>query len=95
MRLEAGTDIGNLRWCIWHAEWCKVLKLVIWVDDETRQWAQFDTPPGYVGDRFASTVHQAKKIIIDVDRLMVTINPIEEVDAIDLAVSEEVACGAH
>ena len=95
MRLQAGTDLGRLIWCVWHAEWCKVLHQVLWVDDETRQWSQVHTPLTVVGDGFASTVHQAKKIIIDVDHLMVTINPLEDVDAIDLAVSEEVTCGAH
>jgi hypothetical protein len=95
MRVEAGIGMGRLTWCVWHAEWCKVLCHVLWVDDETMRWSQVDMPLSIVGGGFATTVHQAKKIIIDVDRLMVTINPIEDVEAIDLAVSEEVTCGAH
>lgn len=95
MRLDANTPLGRLKWCVWHAEWCRVLHQVLWVDDETRQWAQLDMPLIVVGDGVAHTVHQAKKITIDVDRLMVTINPIEDIDGIDLAVSEEVTCGAY
>lgn len=95
MRLEAGTPIAALKWCVWHAEWCKVLKLVKWIDDETMQWEQYITPYAVVNGVVSSEVHQAKKIIIDKDALLVTINPIEGVMSCELKVSEEVTCGAH
>ena len=95
MRLDANTSQGRMKWCVWHAEWCRRLHLVVWVDDVTMQWAQVPQPFLVKNGDVPYKVHQAKKIIIDVSNLLVTINPIEGVQEDSLTVSEEVTCGAH
>jgi hypothetical protein len=87
--------MGQMKWFIWHAEWCRRLHLVLWVDDVTMQWEQVPEPIVVVGGNVRSNVHQAKKIVIDLHNLMVTINPIEGVQEDSLTLSEEVTCGAH
>jgi hypothetical protein len=52
------------------------LKDVVWVDDETHQWAHHVfTPVGFV-----SCVHQARKVLIKTQAKMVLIDPTEDQD---------------
>jgi hypothetical protein len=81
MRLDARE--GDTDWKVYHAERCEMLREVVWVDDEIRQWAEVALPVQVdpaTGDSVLLRAFEAKKIeIIPLMRLVV-INPIEDVN---------------
>lgn len=84
MRLDANK--GNCRnWVVYHAEECRVLHQVIWVDDETAQWCEAF---GVTNGELMTRINQATKIAIMVERRTVIINPIEEADEESIASME-------
>jgi hypothetical protein len=76
MRIDAREPGYVPSWKAWHAERCEFPKLVVWVDSETAQWAQYVEPTILSGLR----VNQARRIDINVELKFITINPIEGVD---------------
>lgn len=78
MRLDARTK-HYPNTIVWHAELCRKLTLVIWVDDETNQWCQHigTTSQG----QFDTEIHQAKKIVISQDKTLVIINPVDDAES--------------
>lgn len=78
MRLDSRK--GDTNWRVYHARRCVVLRNVVWVDDETCQWCQYDDPPRVVGLDVASTVHQADRIVIDPSRRLIVIDPVEDAE---------------
>lgn len=75
MRLDARNGPPDLNYTVYHAEECRVLRSVQWVDDELHQYGYYT---GRVG-LFALEVQtvQARRIVINTEHLLVTINPIE------------------
>lgn len=66
-----------------------MLTHVVWVDDVLRQWCEFDWPLRPLGDSAAKTVHQASAIRIMVDRGLVLIDPIADVDGVKDSIEVE------
>jgi hypothetical protein len=82
VRLDARK--GDTYWTVYHAEECRVLKDVVWVDDETHQWGTYgqisatDTFLSLIDGRLPTITHQARKIEICTGPRVVIINPIED-----------------
>lgn len=74
MRLDANK--GDRGYTTYHAERCQVLPHVVWVDDETRCWAQHVLPLQAVDGALRTQVRVAKRILIMRDRRLVIINPV-------------------
>lgn len=74
MRLDGRTG-RYPDWTVWHAEQCCRLWNVVWVDDETAQYAQYNNSP-WAGVLNSMTVHQAKRIEIHFGSKLVIINPL-------------------
>jgi hypothetical protein len=66
-----------------------MLTHVVWVDDVLRQWCDIDMPMRPMGDGVAKTVHQANAIRIMVDRGLVLIDPIADVDGVKDSIEVE------
>lgn len=71
MRIIAGVTPGWEAYYVWHAERCCYLHNIVWVDDETNEYAEGINP--YPAVR----VHKAKKIQIIYGKVII-INPIED-----------------
>lgn len=94
MRLDARR--GNCGvWTTYHATRCEVLDHVVWVDDCTMQWCQYEVPLRVVGDDAAVRVHDADRIVIDPSRRLVLIDPVSDEDdnEVDVLVAEPVPVG--
>jgi len=76
MRLDARNGPPAVNYTVWHAEECRTLKMVQWVDDETAQYGQF-TGRVVCEEAEVATV-QAHKIAIYPDRKLIIINPVED-----------------
>lgn len=83
IRLEAG-KLGGVHWHVWHAEECREVKQVVWVDDVTREYCCYVQPFLIVNDVVQREVIRAKRILIVTSARLVIINPIEEQDDEDL-----------
>lgn len=70
MRIVAGVTPGWEAYYVYHAEQCRFLYNVIWVDDETNEYGTVDTPIAPVETR------KAKKI--EIQTRLIIINPIED-----------------
>lgn len=65
-------------WSVYHAEECRFLRTVVWIDSDTAQWGENLMPLQIVDDEFVIQIHQARKIEIYVDRQLVIINPVPD-----------------
>lgn len=76
MRLDAYKgDRGN----VWHAEWCRRLERVVWVDDAIPAWGE--SAGRVVNGEIEIIEHRARKIIIRPGPLnLVIINPVDDAD---------------
>jgi hypothetical protein len=74
MRLDARE--GHYRAIVYHAELCRVLRRVVWVDDAIPAYGEFTgRNDGY---EMEIIEHRASKIVIGPD--MIIINPVEDED---------------
>ena len=73
MRIVAGVTPGWEAYYVWHAEECRLLRDVVWVDDEANEYAVGE----YHGFAFIEKVRKAKKIEIRPPRVIV-INPVDD-----------------
>lgn len=76
MRLDARK--GDIHWSIYHAEECRLLRYVLWIDSDTAQWCDVVQPMKLVDGELVTHTHQARKIAIYEDRRLVIINPIAD-----------------
>ncbi len=76
-------------WQVYHCTQARMLTHVVWVDDVLRQWCDIDMPMRPMGDGVAKTVHQANAIRIMVDRGLVLIDPIADVDGVKDSIEVE------
>lgn len=74
-------------WVIWHIPSCKQLKGIMWVDDDTHQYAQITGK--VVGHRLETVTYQAKKIEIQAEKALVLIDPIEDADDSQVLICEQ------
>ena len=74
MRIDARTA-NYYGWSVYHAEECRFLRNVVWVDSDTAQWGE--APLQLIDEDFIET-RQAKKIAIYMDRKLVIINPVPD-----------------
>ena len=65
-------------WRVYHAEECRMLKNVVWVDSDTAQWGESPQLFTVVDGEPVIHIHQARKIEIYVDRQLVIINPVPD-----------------
>lgn len=65
-------------WTVYHAERCAVLYDVVWVDTETKQWAEIEKPLRVVNNEFITQTHQAKRIDIYPESALIIINQLED-----------------
>jgi len=82
MRLDAYK--GDKDWVVIHVPSAKMLRYVIWVDDEIHQWAEHTIRGGtlvFLGNRFATDVHQARLIKILPPKKLVLIDPVDDPEA--------------
>lgn len=75
MYVTGDSNIGRRINLVWECEQCKKLENVKWVDDETNKYGIFTFNFGY-----HVTTIQAKKIVIDLQALVIYINPIDIYD---------------
>ena len=76
MRIEAPRPEP---WLVWHAELCRAMKDVIWVDDELAQWCEAAKPLRVaLGGGIVTQVHQAKRIVIIQASALIVIDPIAD-----------------
>lgn len=75
MILDARIHLIAIHYKVWHAELCRVLTNVVWVDDFTNTYGVVSGSP-YA----PTTVEQAKKIVIIPEMLLVIINPIDDAE---------------
>lgn len=87
MRIDARH--GHFGWRVYHAARCEVLRGVVWVDDDSRQWFQYDWPLRVVGGEVSGVVYDAERIVIHQSSRLVVINPVP--DECDLDVVAGVA----
>ena len=94
MRLDARRGHYD-GWTVYHATRCEVLDHVVWVDDCTMQWCQYEVPYRVVGDEVASRVYDAERIVIIPARRLVLIDPVADADdnEIDVLVAAPVPMG--
>jgi hypothetical protein len=78
MRLDAHK--GDTFWGVYHAEECRELKCVVWLDDETCEYCCVLFPARCVNGHVVTETFKARKIDIYCDRKFVIINPIEDAD---------------
>ena len=81
-------------WDVWHVPTCKRLKHVLWVDDETHQYAVGLQPYRMEGDGVAHLVVQARRIVALWDVKVTLIDPIEDAEPDLHAVPAEVSDAA-
>ena len=94
MRLDARR--GDNDWTVSHATRCEVLQGVVWVDDCTMQWFQYEMPLRAVGDEVVGELHDAERIVIDAARRLVVIDPVADEDdnPVDVIAEAPVQMGA-
>lgn len=78
MRLDARN--GDFGWAVFHVEWVRELRCVVWVDTDLNQWGGLGRPLVVEG-RANVVTRNARRIEIYPDRRLVLINPIEDADA--------------
>lgn len=78
MRIDATSPDCKRGWTVYHAEECRVLQDVVWVDDATAEWCQYEKPYRLIGDTIARHIHKARRILILAERQTVIINPIAD-----------------
>ena len=87
MRIHAHTmpasEVGC--WLVFHVPTCTRLKNVLWVDDELAQWCEI----WQSGCRLGETIHQAKKITINLQALTALVDPIDDPDEVTTTKTEE------
>lgn len=97
MRLDARK--GDLNWWVYHAEECRMLKSVVWIDDETNEWFEYCMPLRAVGNEVDGRLQKARKIAIYADRKLVIINPVEDENGkeitINVMAADELSPAAH
>lgn len=86
---------GKLKWWVYHAEECRMLNMVAWVDDVLCQWAEVLKPIQVCNGSVLTKTYQAKKILILWDQCFVIINPVDDTDDIQTAETKEFAHGTH
>lgn len=74
MRLDSNK--GDKGYTTYHAERCQVLRHVVWVDDEQREWCQRVQPFRFEKGVLRSQVHAARCILILPAKRLVIINPV-------------------
>lgn len=74
MRVDAMT-IPGAQWFLWDCELCLVPRDVLWIDDELNQYEQALRPLHLIKDRVATRLVTVRKIVINVERLVILINP--------------------
>lgn len=71
MRITAGEDYRA--WEVYHAQERRMLRNVLWVDDETAKWGEY---AGLVLSGVPLVrINQAERIVIDEAALRITVNP--------------------
>lgn len=78
MRIDAYAPGFVPPWHVYHAEECRMLREVVWVDDVACQWYAHDLPLRVVNGDVIGRVHHARKVDIHVDRKLIVVNPVEE-----------------
>lgn len=76
MRLDARANTEYHYWQVYHATRCAVLRNVIWIDTESRQWCEDVSEPGR-GEDEALVVRQAKHIFIIPGKQFIIIDPLD------------------
>jgi hypothetical protein len=90
MRLDARK--GDHFWRVWHVEECCVVKLCVWVDDETHRYGVRHSPITIIDRReLLIDEFQARKIVIYGSRRLVLINPADDDIEATVDTVEEVA----
>lgn len=79
MRLDA-REHSCRGWLVWHAEQCRELKHVVWVDDESARYGQHVIPLRVIGGEILIEPHQAKRIDIIQGSRLIVINQVEDGD---------------
>lgn len=72
---------------VYHAPTCKALRDVVWVDDSTHRWASIarTTNGILISDgEIAVNEHQAKKILVMVDKRLIIIDPVDDQEMGDI-----------
>ena len=85
MRITAYEPIGRSIRLVWECERCVKLTEVVWVDDETNEYATSLYMRG--GDSFLEDIIKCKKIVIDLQALIVYINPLDLGESDELCTS--------
>lgn len=70
-------------WTVYHVRRCVVLRGVVWVNDDARQWFQYEMPLRLVDGEPYGAIHDAERIVIDPARRLVLIDPVEDEDDTD------------
>lgn len=68
---------GNYCWTVYDAKRCQSVKNVVWVNDETAQWAGYIKPYVVVGHDLLLTIQQEDRITIYPEKRLVIFNEIE------------------
>lgn len=71
MRITSGDELGRKMNGVWHCEQCRQV-MAQWVDDSTNQYGE------YIGKGSDIETKSAKKIIIDLQAMVIYINPIDD-----------------
>lgn len=67
-------------WTVYHVRRCVVLRGVLWVDSDARQWFQYEMPLRLVDGEPYGAIHDAGHIVIDPARRLVLIDPVDDED---------------
>lgn len=78
---------NTIGWHVLHVPTCKMLKNVVWVNDETAQWAELTGNAR--GHYWEEVTHQAKKIVILPQRRLILIDPVDDADDQDTVTTEK------
>jgi hypothetical protein len=80
MRIDAREPGFTGRWLVWHAEQCRELRYVAWVDDGSMCYGQYVHPFVLSGGAPVVETRQAKRIVIIPASRVVVINPVDDAD---------------
>jgi hypothetical protein len=84
VRITGDSYLGRTIRLVWEAERCESLRDVKWVDDETNLYCRYETPFRVVNNYGGTTTYiatyivSARKILIDLDALVIIINPVPD-----------------
>lgn len=78
MRITADNIEAPSLWVVFYVPRAQQLKNVVWVDDDTHQWAELRWPLTVVDGSFLANVYQARLITINLDAKLALIDPVDD-----------------